>query len=261
MSARSTVLADSSTMFRRSLLRIRRYPSMTALLIGMPIVFLLLFVFVFGGTMGAGIAGGGRDAYLEYVTPGLLVMAVAGAAQGTAITVAMDATEGIITRFRTMAIARSSVLTGHVLGSLVQALLCVAGVLGVALLIGYRPQAQPIDWLVIAGLLVLVALALTWLSVGLGLSAKTPESASNTPMLLILLPFVSSGFVPTDKLPSGVRWFAENQPFTPIIETLRGLLAGAPDGRDAALAVGWCALIAVLAAAWSIRLFSRSRTR
>lgn len=261
MSGHSSVLTDSATMFRRSLLRLRRYPSMTLMLIGMPVVFLLLFVYVFGGTMGSGISGGGRGAYLDYVAPGVLVMAIAGAAQGTAITVAMDSTEGIIARFRTMAIARSSVLTGHVLGSLVQAMLCVAGALGVAMLIGYRPAAGPLDWIAIAGMVLLVALALTWLSVGLGLSASTVESASNTPMLLVLLPFVSSGFVPTDSLPSGLRWFAENQPFTSIIETLRGLLAGSPDGGDVLLAVGWCLTIGLVSAAWSIRLFTRPRTR
>jgi ABC-2 type transport system permease protein len=256
-------LRDSATMLRRNLRHMQRYPSMTVTLIGMPIVFLLLFVYVFGGTLGAGIGGpsGGRAEYVNYVTPAIILMTVAAAVQGTAISVAMDMTEGIIARFRTMHIARVSVLTGHVLGSLIQTMLSIAAVLGVALLIGFRPTAGPVEWLATVGFLVAVTFALVWLSVALGLVSKSVESASNVGLPLVLLPFLGSGFVPTDSMPAGLRWFAEYQPFTPIIETLRGLLLGAPIGNTAWIALGWCVVIALGGYLWSRKLFNREYTR
>ena len=138
----------------------------------------------------------------------------------------MDMTEGIIDRFRTMAIARAAVLTGHVIGSLIQTLVGLGIVLGVAVAIGFRPTAGPLAWLAAAGVLLLFAFALIWLSAALGLAAKSVETASNTPMFLTLLPFLSSGFVPTDTMPAGLRQFAEYQPFTPVTQTVRGLLTG-----------------------------------
>ena len=186
-------------MLRRNLRRMRRYPSLTAFIAGMPVVFLLLFVYVLGGTLGAGLGGvsGGRDEYVRYVIPGILVITVAGAAQGTAISIAMDMTQGIIARFRTMAIARSSVLAGHVVGSVIQTMLALAIVAVVAVLIGFRPTTGPAEWMAAAGLLALAALAVSWLSVALGMVPKDVETASNLPMILVLLPFLSSGFVPT----------------------------------------------------------------
>ncbi|HET8993201.1 MAG TPA: ABC transporter permease [Rhodococcus sp. (in: high G+C Gram-positive bacteria)] len=256
-------LRDSATMLRRNLRHMQRYPSMTVTLIGMPIVFLLLFVYVFGGTLGAGIGGisGGRAEYVNYVTPAIILMTVAAAVQGTTISVAMDMTEGIIARFRTMHIARVSVLTGHVLGSLVQTMLSIAVVIGVALLIGFRPSAGFVEWLATAGFLTVVAFALIWLSVALGLASKSVEAASNVGLPLVLLPFLGSGFVPTDSMPAGLRWFAEYQPFTPIIETLRGLLMGTPIGNNAWIALGWCAVLALGGYLWSRKLFDREYTR
>ena len=256
-------LRDSATMLRRNLRHMQRYPSMTVTLIGMPIVFLLLFVYVFGGTLGAGIGGisGGRAEYVNYVTPAIILMTVAAAVQGTTISVAMDMTEGIIARFRTMHIARVSVLTGHVLGSLVQTMLSIAVVIGVALLIGFRPSAGFVEWLATAGFLTVVAFALIWLSVALGLASKSVEAASNVGLPLVLLPFLGSGFVPTDSMPAGLRWFAEYQPFTPIIETLRGLLMGTPIGNNAWIALGWCVVIALGGYLWSKKLFNREYTR
>ena len=186
----------------------------------------------------------GGPAYLTYVVPGILLMTVAGAVQGTAISVAMDMTEGIMARFRTMAISRASVLTGHVVGSLIQTRSGSSLVLGVALLVGFRPDRGPARVARRGRRARPVTLALTWLAVALGLAAKSVETASNTPMFLILLPFLGSGFVPTESMPAGLRWFAEYQPFTPIIETLRGLLVGAPLGADGVLAVAWCVVIA-----------------
>ncbi|MGN9907661.1 ABC transporter permease [Phytohabitans sp. LJ34] len=263
MTTLTLAVRDSGTMLRRNLRHMRRYPSLTFMLVGMPVVFLLLFVYVFGGTLGNGLGGasGGREAYANYVVPGILLMAVAGTAQGTAITVAMDMTEGIIARFRTMAIFRPSVLTGHVLGAVIQTMLGLAIVVGVALLVGFRPDANPIEWLAAAAVLAMIAFALTWLSVALGLFAKTVESASNLPMPLVLLPFLGSGFVPTDSMPTAVRWFAEYQPFTPIMETLRGLLLGTGIGNNAIAAAAWCTAITVVAFWWAKRLYNRNTAR
>lgn len=258
-------LRDSATMLRRNLKRMLRYPSMTVMLVGMPVVFLLLFVYVLGGTLGAGLGGaavpggaaGGRAAYANYVAPAIILMTVAATVQGTAISIAMDMTEGIIARFRTMHIARVSVLTGHVLGSVIQAVFSLAVVIGVALLVGFRPTAGLAAWLAAAAFLVAVAFALVWLSVALGQVSKSVETASNLPMPLILLPFLGSGFVPTDSMPAGLRWFAEYQPFTPIIETLRGLLMDEPVGNNAWIALAWCAAIGLGGYLWSKRLFNR----
>jgi ABC-2 type transport system permease protein len=256
-------VADSATMLRRNLRRMRRYPSLTFFIAGIPVVFLLLFVYVFGGTLGAGLGGvsGGRAEYTAYVLPGILLITVAGAAQGTAISVAMDMSEGIIARFRTMAVARASVLTGHVIGSVIQTLLALAVVMSVALLIGFRPSTGPIEWLAAAGVLTLAALAVTWLSVALGMVTKSVETASNLPMFLIILPFLSSGFVPTRSMPDGLSWFAENQPFTPVIETVRGLLLGTPIGNSGLLAVTWCVAISVVGYLWARRLYERNTAR
>jgi ABC-2 type transport system permease protein len=252
---------DSTTMLRRNLLHIRRYPSLSIMLVAQPILFLLLFVYVFGGTLGAGLpgqeGGGDRSDYLVYITPGILIMTVASVALGTAISTATDMTTGIIARFRTMDIARVSVLTGHVLGAVIKTGFAVVIVTAVAFLLGFRSDAGPLGWLGAIGLLILIAFSLTWLTVGMGLAADSVETASNTPLFLMILPFISSAFVPTDAMPAGLRHFAENQPFTPMIETLRDLVTGAPTDSDLWLAIGWCALIALLGYLWSRRLFLR----
>ncbi|MDT8915231.1 ABC transporter permease [Amycolatopsis sp. PS_44_ISF1] len=256
-------LRDSATMLRRNLKHLLRYPSMTVTLVGMPIVFLLLFVYVFGGTLGAGLGGasGGRAEYVDYVAPAIILMTITATVQGTSISIAMDLTEGIIARFRTMPIARASVLTGHVLGSVVQAAFALVVVTGVALLVGFRPAAGPGAWLAAAGVLLAVTFALVWLAVALGQVSKSVETASNVLMPLVILPFLGSGFVPVDSMPAGLRWFAEYQPFTPIIETLRGLLMDKPVGNDAWFALGWCALIGVAGYLWSKKLFAREAAR
>ncbi len=262
MSTLTYAVTDSATMLRRQLRHMLRYPSMTALLVGMPVVFLLLFVYVFGGTLGAGLGGlfGGRAEYVNYVTPAILVITVTAAAQGTAISVAMDMTEGIIARFRTMAISRASVLTGHVLATMIQTMVGIAIVSGVALLVGFRPTGDALDWIAAIGVLAMLTIALTWLSVALGLVSDSVETASNLPMPLMLLPFFGSGFVPTDSMPAGLRWFAENQPFTPIMETLRGLLTGTPIGNSGVLAVAWSAGIGLAGYLWAKHLYNRDPT-
>ncbi|MGH3502939.1 MAG: ABC transporter permease [Nocardioidaceae bacterium] len=263
MSALLYAVSDSMTMLRRNLKHQLRYTSLTLMIVGMPVVFLLLFVYVFGGTMGAGLdtGSGGRAAYLQYITPGILLMTLAGGVQATAISVAKDMTEGIIARFRTMTIARASVLSAHVYGTVIQTLFAVAVVVGVAVGIGFRPTATPLDWLAFAGVVAMTSLALGWLTVALGMSAKSVETASNTPMVLLLLPFLGSGFVPTDSMPTAMRWFAEYQPFTPITETLRGLLLGTPIGHNAIVTVAWCAGIAVIGYLWSKAVYNRRAIR
>jgi ABC-2 type transport system permease protein len=263
MSTLAYAARDSRTMLRRNLRRMRRYPSMTLTLIGIPVILLLLFVYVFGGTIGAGLGGtaGGRADYADYVVPGILLMSIATGATGTATSIAMDMTECIIARFKTMAIFRQSVLTGHVVGSVIQTVLGLAILVGVALLVGFRPNATPLEWVAAAGVLVAASVAITWLSVAFGLVAKTVEGASNLPMPLILLPFLGSGFVPTGSMPTAVQVFAEHQPFTPIMETTRGLLLGTGIGNNAWLAAAWCATITMVGYLWAKHLFNRDPSR
>jgi ABC-2 type transport system permease protein len=262
---RSYVVADAVTMLNRNLLHMIRYPGLSAFTIGGPVVVLLLFVFVFGGTLGAGLPGveaaGGRDAYLAYVMPGILAMTIAGSVGGTATTVAMDMTEGITARFRTMAISRAAVLAGHVLGNSIQAIIAVVLVLGVGLLIGFRPTAGPMEWLGTAGMVALIAYAVSWLGVAMGMQAKSVETASNWPLLLTFLPFLGSGFVPTESMPGWLQWFAQYQPFTPFIETLRGLLLGTPMGWSPVLAIGWCVGLTIAGYAWSMTIYERKSVR
>ncbi len=257
-------VSDSSTLLRRNLRRLRRYPSMTLMLIGMPIVFMLLFVYVFGGELssglGQGLSGGhiGRSAYLNYLVPGILLMTIAAAVQGTAIVVAMDMTTGIIDRLRTMSIARAAVLTGHVMASLIQVLVSIVVVLAVAIALGFRPTADVLQWIAAFAVLALFGFALIWLATALGLSAKSVETASNTPMFLTLLPFLSSAFVPTSTMPEGLRQFATYQPFTPVIETVRGLLTGtAISTGDWIGTLAWSVGIALASYLWARSLYAR----
>ncbi|MEU4409092.1 ABC transporter permease [Streptosporangium sp. NPDC023963] len=249
-------ITDSATMLRRQVIHIWRYPTLILTFTAVPVVFLLLFVYVFGGAMGAGI-GADRAAYVGYLIPGIMITTIVGAAQGTTISVATDMTEGIIARFKTMAIARVSVLTGHVLGAMVQTFLAIAMVTVVALLIGFRPSASVPGWLGVVGVLAMFTFAITWLSVALAMVTKNVATASNLPMPLMLLPFLGSGFVPTESMPTGLRWFAEHQPATPVIETLRALLAGRPAGSGFLEAAVWSAGIALVGYLWARRLYNR----
>jgi ABC-2 type transport system permease protein len=260
MTTLAYTLSDSRVMLRRNLKHQLRYPSMTLMLVGMPIVLLLVFVYVLGGQLGAGLgAHQGRHAYLDYVIPGLLLITIASAVQGTSIMVAMDMTGGIIDRFRTMAIARVSVLTGHVLGSLMQTLAGIVILFGVAFGLGFHASAGLLEWFAAIGILALFAFALIWLAVALGLAAKSVETASNSPMILLLLLFLSSGFVATATMPAGLRQFAEYQPFTPVADTLRGLLTGAAIGDHAIAAIAWSIGITVAAYLWATRLYNQRR--
>jgi ABC-2 type transport system permease protein len=260
MSTLAHAAHDSATMLRRNLRHALRYPTVSLGSALTPILMLLLFVYAFGGSIGAGM-GGGRHAYLEYLTPGVLVMGVAAGAMSTSIAVCSDMTGGIINRFRTMAITRSSFMTGHVVGSVVQTMAGLVLVVAVALALGFRSDASPLGWLAAAGLLTAVAFAVTWLSAALGLVSRTVESASNKPLLVQFLPFLGSAFVPAGSMAPGLRWFAEYQPFTPITETLRGLLSGSAIGDSGWISLAWCAGIGTVGHLWSRSLFTRPARR
>jgi ABC-2 type transport system permease protein len=260
MSSLSLAVRDSSTMLRRNLLHARRYPSLTLNLLLTPIMLLLLFVYIFGDVMSVGIGGGGagRSDYIAYLVPGILLMTIGGTVVGTAVSVSNDMTEGIIARFRTMAIHRGSVLVGHVVGSVLQSIMSVVLVGAVAVAIGFRStDATVLEWVAAFGLLVVFAMALTWVAVGMGLVSPNAEAASNNAMPMILLPLLSSAFVPVDAMPGWFRPIAEYQPFTPAIETLRGLLLGGEIGKNGWLAVVWCLGLAVLGYFWSTSRFNR----
>ncbi|MET7290244.1 ABC transporter permease [Streptomyces sp. NPDC005573] len=247
-------------MLRRNLLHARRYPSLTLNLLLTPVMLLLLFVYIFGDTMSAGIGGGApdRSAYLAFIVPGLLLMTVGSTVIGTAISVCNDMTEGIMARFRTMAIHRGSVLVGHVVGGVLRSVMSVVLVGAVAVALGFRSSgAGVLDWLAAFGLLVLFSLALTWIAVGMGLVSPNAEAAGNNAMPLILLPLLSSTFVPIDAMPGWFRPIAEYQPFTPAIETLRGLLLGTGTGHNGWLAVAWCVALVVLGYFWSAAKFGQ----
>ncbi|WP_329123365.1 ABC transporter permease [Streptomyces sp. NBC_01465] len=254
MSSLSLVVRDSNTMLRRNLLHARRYPSLTLNLLLTPVMLLLLFVYIFGDTMSG---GAGRSAYIAYLVPGILLMTIGSTTVGTAVSVSTDMNEGIIARFRTMAIHRGSVLIGHVIGSVLQAIISVVLVGAVGVAMGFRStDASVLEWLAAFGLLALFALAFTWIAVGMGLGSPNAEAASNSAMPLILLPLISSAFVPLHSMPGWFQPIAEYQPFTPAIETLRGLLLGTEIGNNWWIALVWCVGLTVLGYRWSQSQFN-----
>ncbi|MEV7113594.1 ABC transporter permease [Streptomyces anulatus] len=260
MSTLSLAVRDSNTMLRRNLLHARRYPSLTLNLLLTPVMLLLLFVYIFGDVMSAGIGGGGggRSAYIAYIVPGILLLTVGSTVVGTAVSVSTDMSEGVIARFRTMAIHRSSVIIGHVVGSVLQSVLSVVLVGAVAVAIGFRStDATLVEWLAAFGLLVLFSAALTWVAVGMGLISPNAEAASNNALPMVLLPMLSSAFIPVETMPGWFRPIAEYQPFTPVIETLRGLLLGTEIGYNGWLAVGWSIGLVLLGYFWATSKFGQ----
>jgi ABC-2 type transport system permease protein len=253
MTAAAYTLSDTRTLLHRNLLHAVRYPAMALSTLLMPLVFLLLFRYAFGHTLGAGIGG----SYIDYLAPGVLVMTGTASMVGTAVAVCTDMTEGLVDRLRTMSISRFALLAGHVLGNVIQTLVSMGLLLGVAVAIGFRPHADALQWLGAIGVAALTAWAMTWVAMAMGLSAKAPEGASNLPMPIILLPFLGSGFVPAASMSPGLRQFAEYQPFTPITQTMRGLLLGTHLGNDWMAAVGWCVALALVGYVGSRRLFDR----
>ena len=251
MSTISAPLTDSRVMLRRNFKHILRNPVTIFNAVLMPVVLMLLLVYVFGNAFDVG------EHYVEYATPGLIVLAICYGLSGTAVSVNADMTKGIINRFKVMNVSRGAVLTGHVAATMLGSAVAVAVIIGMAFALGFRSPATLLDWLGAIGIIVAAAFAAAWLTVALGMVAKTPESAGLTVVPLILLPFVSSAIVPAAKMGQGVRQFAEYQPFTPIINSVRGLLAGTPSGGYAAAALAWCAGIALVGYLWSLATFSK----
>jgi ABC-2 type transport system permease protein len=251
MSTSSAALTDSRIMLRRNLKHILRNPTTIINSALMPVVLMLLLVYVFGNAFSVG------ERYVEYATPGMLLLAFTYGLSATAVSVNTDMTKGIINRFKVMNVSRGAVLNGHVVATMLSSAVAVAVIIGMAFALGFRSSATPLDWLGAIGIIAAAAFAATWLTVGAGMAAKTPESAGIAVVPLLLLPFVSSALVPAAKMGQGIRQFAQYQPFTPIIESVRGLLEGNPSGGYAAAALAWCAGIAVVGYLWSRATFSK----
>lgn len=251
--AKNHFFSDMSVMLGRSMRHIVRSMDTILTVCITPIAMMLLFVYVFGGAIETG-----ADNYVNYLLPGILLMAIASGVAYVAYRLFIDKQRGIIERFNSMPIARSAVLWGHVLTSVVSNILSVAVIILVALLMGFRSPAGILAWLAVAGILVLFTLALTWVAAIAGLSAKTLEGASAFSYPLIFLPFISSAFVPTDSMPKAVRVFAENQPVTPIVEAIRNLLSDQPVGTDIWAALAWCTGILIVAYLFAVRVYRRN---
>jgi ABC-2 type transport system permease protein len=243
--------SHSMVMLRRNVKHVARNPMTVFNAVLMPVVVMLMFVYMLGDAFSVGVD------YVDYATPGLMLLAVCYGLGSVATSVNSDMTKGVINRFKVMDVSRGAVLTGHVIASLLTNLLAVAALVGVAFLLGFRPSAGLVDWLGVIGVVVLLGLAAGWFTVALGLSAKSPETAGMAAVPLVLLPFFSSAIVPAEKMGQGLRQFAEYQPFTPIIETLRGLLNGTPSGSDAITAIAWCVGIGLLGYLWAISTFTK----
>lgn len=260
-------LRDMSTMLRRNIKNQVRDRVAVAAIIGIPVLFLLLFTYVFGGAISRSVTTAGSHNYVNYLLPGLIIMTAASQLIGTSTSTSVDMTAGIFNRFRTMPIYTPSILVARVLSSVIQALVSMAVVIGVAFAMGLSPHATLLGWIAVAGFLAYVSFTLCWLGLAFGLAAKSVASASNGPFPLVLLPLVGSGIVPPVSMSSGVRYFAEYQPFTPMIETLRGLLFGTPTGQpvssfghSALVALAWCTAIGIFGMVWSIKAFNRERS-
>ena len=249
------VLGDTGVMLGRSMRHITRSLDTIITVTFMPIAFLLLFRYVFGGAIRTGTAN-----YVNYLMPGVLLIAIASGISYTAFRLFNDLQGGIFERFHSMPIARSAVLCGHVLTSLVSNAISVVIIVLVGLIMGFRASAGVLAWLAVAGILVLFTLALTWVAVVAGLSASTTDGAVGFSYPLVFLPFVSSAFVPTGTMPGPVRAFAEHQPVTVIVNTLRALLAGDPVGHGIWIALAWCVGILVVAYAFAMRSYRRKIT-
>lgn len=257
LGARSTLgpFTAEAVFIRRSLTHSLRDGEALLMAILLPVMLMLLFTFVFGGALDP--SGG----YVDYVVPGIILLCAGFGASSTATYVARDMSTGVIDRFRTMPLHAGAVLTGHVVASVARNLLATAVVIGVALAVGFRPTADLVGWLGAIGMITLYILAITWLFAAIGLAAGSPDAANGYGFILLFLPYLSSAFVPVDTLPEWLQWVAENQPITPIIETIRSLLMGTPMGDSGWWALGWCAAIIVFAAWWGGWLFRRKAGR
>ena len=240
---------EEAIFIKRSLIHTLRTPDVMVMAIALPVMLMLLFTFVFGGAIDS------KGSYVDYVVPGIILLCAGFGASSIAVDVAQDLETGIIERFRTMRIRSWAVLTGHVVSSLVRNLVATGVVIGVALAVGFRPVASPIEWVAAIAVVAFWILAITYLYAAIGLAAGSPGAASGYGFALLFVPYLSSAFVPVDTMPTWLRWIAQNQPVTPIVETIRGLLMHTPLGSSPLLALGWCALILVIAVAWGAIMF------
>ena len=242
---------DALIMLRRNFKHTARNPVTVFNAVLLPVVIMLMFVYMLGNAFSVGVR------YIDYATPGMILLAICYGLSATAAAVNDDMRKGIINRFRVMDVSRGAVLTGHVVVTMLRSLVAIAAIIGVAFALGFRSPASFPDWLAVIGIIAAACLATSWLTIALGLAAKTPESAGLATVPLIMLPFFSSAIVPAAKMGAGVRQFAEYQPFTPIIEALRGLLAGSPSAGYAMAALAWCAGIGIVGYAWAVATFRK----
>ncbi|KQT94741.1 ABC transporter permease [Marmoricola sp. Leaf446] len=249
----TTFVRATAALTGRSLTHVRRSPDTIITTALTPVAMMLLFVYVFGSAIQTPSPG----RYVDYLLPGILLMTVASSIAYTAYRLFMDVDGGIFERFRSLPIARSALLWSHVLTSVVATSVALALVVLVAVVMGFRSGAGPLAWLAVAGILLLFTLALTWLALVPGLLATSADAVSGFAFPLIFLPFVSSAFVPTDGMPTPVRWFAEHQPVTPIVEAMRSLYAEQPAGSDLTLAVTWCLGLLLVAYLLAMRTYRR----
>jgi len=243
--------SHSMVMLRRNFKHIARNPTSVFNAVLMPVVLMFMFVYMLGRAFSVGVD------YVDYATPGLVLLAVCYGLSGVATSVNSDMTRGIINRFKVMDVSRNAVLTGHVIASPLTNLIAIAALVGVAFLLGFSPAASFLDWLGVVGVVLLFGFAAGWITVAFGLAAKSPETAGMAVVPLVLLPFFSSAIVPADKMGAGVRQFAEYQPFTPIIETMRGLLNGTPSATTAITAIAWCVGLTLVGWLWARSTFTK----
>jgi ABC-2 type transport system permease protein len=245
-------MSDSLVFVGRSVRHSVRSVDAVMVAVLLPVLLLLLFVYVFGGAIDT--AGD----YVDYVVPGIILLCAGYGSATTALSVNQDMTTGVIDRFRSLPIASSGVLTGHVVASVLRNLLSTALVLAVALLIGFHPHASALEWLGVAGILLAFMTAISWIAACFGLLAKSPEGAGAFSFVIMFTPYVSSAFVPTDTMPGALEWIGDRQPVTPIVETLRGLMLGTPIGNHAVVALAWCAGLAAIGIVSAGVLFRRA---
>jgi ABC-2 type transport system permease protein len=242
---------DALIMLRRNFKHTLRNPVTVFNAVLLPVVIMLMFVYMLGAAFNVGVK------YIDYATPGMILLAVAYGLGATATEVNADMTTGIINRLRVMDVSRGAVMTGHVVVTMLRSLISIAAIIAVAFGLGFRPAAGAGDWLAVAGIVIAACFATSWLTVAMGLAAKTPQSAAMATVPLVMLPFFSSAIVPAAKMGQGIRQFAEYQPFTPIIESLRGLLNGTPSTGYVIAALAWCAGIAVVGYVWAVATFRK----
>jgi ABC-2 type transport system permease protein len=242
---------DALIMLRRNFKHTLRNPVTVFNAVLLPVVIMLMFVYMLGAAFNVGVK------YIDYATPGMILLAVAYGLGATATEVNADMTTGIINRLRVMDVSRGAVMTGHVVVTMLRSLISIAAIIAVAFGLGFRPSASAGDWLAVAGIVIAACFATSWLTVAMGLAAKTPQSAAMATVPLVMLPFFSSAIVPAAKMGQGIRQFAEYQPFTPIIESLRGLLNGTPSTGYVIAALAWCAGIAVVGYVWAVATFRK----